>query len=437
MKKAALWIVLGALFLIPFLPLYVANDLFFPFITSKGFWFRILIDIAAGAFIFLAIADKEYRPKWSWPLVLYGALVVWMFVANLFAVNAHKAFWSNYERMDGWVTLVHIFVFFVIAGTVLSVKKLWRRWWLAALAASVLIGGYSILQLLGYLEIHQGGVRTDASLGNAAYLAAYLLFMIAVALWQAVESKGWLRIALYVLAGVHTFILFSTATRGAILGLVGAAVLASLLWMFLAGKVGRKTGAIALGVVLAFSALFLLARETEFVRNDPTLSRIASISVEDGSTRFTLWGMALEGFAERPIVGWGQEGYAYVFNKFYKPSLYAQEAWFDRAHSVYIDWLVAGGLPGFLLFIGLLGISGIALLRSHASRAERVFLVAALAAYAFQALFVFDNLFTYVFLAALLANAHEATARPFPLLERFKEASQVQCRPSLRLPHWL
>jgi O-antigen ligase len=421
MKKAALWVALGTLFLIPFLPLYVANDMFFPFITSKGFWFRILVEIAAGAWVVLALADRKFRPKWSWTLVIYAALVAWMFVANLFAVNPHKAFWSNYERMDGWVTLAHVFLFFIVSGTLLSTLKLWKRWWLVALGASVLIAGYSFLQLAGALEIHQGGVRTDASFGNAAYLAAYLLFMITAAVWHGIESKGWLRYGLFILAALHTVILFTTATRGAILGFVGAAALSAFLYMVMAGKQGRKVGASVLAIVIVLSGLFLLVRESTFVQQDPTLSRVASITLESGSTRFTLWKMAFEGFLERPVVGWGQEGYAYIFNKYYEPSLYAQEAWFDRAHSVYIDWLVAGGAPGFVLFVALLLVSAIALLRSSASRAERVLLVAALSAYAFQALFVFDNLFTYVFLAALLANAHEATARPIQKLEEARE----------------
>jgi len=427
MIKAAKWVALGALFLIPFLPLYVANDMFFPFITSKGFWFRILVETAAGAWIVLALADKKYRPKWSWTLGIYGALVAWMFIANLFAVFPHKAFWSNYERMDGWVTLIHAFLFFIVAGSLLSAEKLWKKWWLTALGASALIAGYSVLQLLGALEIHQGGVRVDASLGNAAYLAAYLLFMIAVALWHGIESKGWLRYILFVLAGVHLIVLFETATRGALLGLVAASGLAALLYMFTAGKSGRKLGAGILGGLVLLCGLFLVARESSFVQNDPTLSRMASITLEEGSTRFTLWGMAWQGFLERPVTGWGQEGYAYVFNKFYEPSLYGQESWFDRAHSIYVDWLVAGGFPAFLLFIALLGVSGVALFRSNASRAERIFLVAALSAYAVQALFIFDNLFTYIFLAALLANAHEATARP---IQKF-ETSPVVSRTTL------
>ena len=36
------WVALGALFLIPLVPLVVANQFFFPFITGKAFFFRIL-----------------------------------------------------------------------------------------------------------------------------------------------------------------------------------------------------------------------------------------------------------------------------------------------------------------------------------------------------------------------------------------------------------
>ncbi|MEK7099885.1 MAG: hypothetical protein AAB883_01975, partial [Patescibacteria group bacterium] len=89
-----------------------------------------------------------------------------------------------------------------------------------------------------------------------------------------------------------------------------------------------------------------------------------------------------------------------------------------RAHNVFVDWLVSGGIPAFLLFIGLLVSAVLALYRSEVSRAERIFLTGAIAAYAFQALFVFDNLFTYIPLAAILAMAHVASSRPFKQIDR-------------------
>ncbi len=420
----ARWAVYIPLFIIPFLPLYVANSLFFPFITGKGYAFRILVEFAACAYVLLAFVDAKYRPRFSWIFVLYAAFVAWMFIADVFAVNPHKAIWSNFERMEGWVTLIHVFLFFVVTGAVLSVDKLWRSWWMTFISASVLLAGYCLLQLSGAIVIHQGGARVDGTFGNAAYLAAYLLFALAVTLWQGIASKGWLRYSLFVLAALQVVLIFSTATRGAILGLVGATGVATLLWAL---EAGGKTRRAAIGAFIALVVLaggFYLARDTAFVQSDPTLARISSIGPSDLSVRTTLWHMALQGVAERPITGWGQEGFNYVFNKYYEPSMYAQEPWFDRAHDVFIDWLVAGGVPALLLFLGTLASALYALYRGKASREERILLVAALVAYGIQGIVVFDNLFTYVPLAAILATAHAVSSRPFKKLEALPVLSE-------------
>jgi len=428
LKSVIRHVAIVPLFIIPFLPLYSEGSLFFPFIAGKGFAFRILVGIAVGAWLLLALSDKKYRPKWSWTLLIYGALVAWMFIADLFAANPHKAFWSNYERMDGFVTLAHVFLFFVVAGSVLSVGKLFKKWWLTVLGASLFVGIHGVIQLMGLAQIHQGGTRLDANLGNAAYLAAYLLFIIAIALWQAFESKGWLRYGLLALAALHTVLLFSTATRGAILGFVGAVVLGTLVWAYQSGKQGRKIGAAIIGGLLLIIGGFLLIRDTEFVRQDPIFSRIASITVQDGATRFTLWGMAAKGVMERPITGWGHEGFSYIFTKHYEPSLYAQEPWFDRAHNVFIDWLVYGGIPAFVLFVALLLSAIVGLVRAPITKMERVVLISAIAAYAFQAMFVFDNLMSYIMLAAILAVAHIGTARPIAKLEELREIPDATMR---------
>jgi O-antigen ligase len=312
-RKTARFIVLSCLFIIPFTALYVSNTLFFPFITGKGFAFRIIVEIAATAWVVLALVDKRYRPQFSWTFIFYGGLVVWMIIADALAISPLKAFWSNFERMDGWITLVHVFLFFVILGSVLTADKLWRRWWLTFLSASALVSFYGLLQLWGVFQIHQGGVRLDATLGNAEYLAGYLLFTIAIALWQGIESKGWLRYLLYALAALEVIILFFTATRGAILGAVGAAVLGTLLWMAESGKGGRRNAGIALAVLVVLIGGFFALRSSSFVQHEPTLSRLATISLSEGQTRFTIWHMAWEGFLARPVTGWGQEGFNYIF----------------------------------------------------------------------------------------------------------------------------
>ena len=450
-KQIARWVALGVLFLIPLTPLIVAAgahniiypfsslikfswfiltgfpyaDSFFPFISGKAFFFRILVEIAVVAWIVLATLDKEYRPRYSWISVLAVSFVTWMFIADAFAPNAVKAFWSNFERMEGWVLLIHLLGFFFAAGAVLRVEKKWRAWFLTSLGVSVVICIYALLQINGSLTIHQGSVRIDATLGNSAYLAVYLLFSVFVALWLALtESRAWLKWSLFVLAGIEAILIFFTETRGTVIGLVIALVLASLLTAFTAGQRARRMASGALVLIFVLAGSFYLGRNSAFVQNNHVLQRVASISLNDGQTRFTIWSMAFKGVMERPLIGWGQEGFNYVFDKHYDPSLYRQEPWFDRAHNAFIDWLTAGGIPAFVFYVGLFGTALILLWRnSQLSRPERIALTAALVGYAVHNIFVFDNLYSYVYFFAILSLIDSQVSLP---IKTFMQAPELE-----------
>lgn len=430
-KQTARWITLGALFLIPLTPLVVANSFFFPFITGKAFFFRIVVEIAVAAWAVLAVLNKQYRPRFSWIGAAALTFVVWMFVADLFAVNISKALWSNFERMEGWVLLAHLFAFFVAVGAVLRVEKkwfTWRGWFLASLGVSVWVVLYALFQLMGVAAIHQGSSRIDASFGNSAYLAIYLLFNFFIAGWLALtEERSWLKYSLIVLAFIEAFLIFMTETRGTALGLIGALAIAAFLTALTAGKRVRQRALVALVALVIMVGGIYLARNSAFVQNNHVLQRVTSISLADGETRFTIWHMAFQGFEARPIVGWGQEGFNYVFNTYYDPSLYAQEPWFDRAHNAFIDWLIAGGLPGFLLYLALFGTAGTVLWKNSIfSRPERIALTGALIGYAFHNLFVFDNLYSYIYFFAILALIDSQASRSIALFERAPQAGQMQ-----------
>lgn len=424
-KQIARWVALGALFLIPLTPLIVANSLFFPFITGKAFYFRILVEMLVVAWGALAFLDKAYRPRFSYVSAAVLAFLLWMFVADLFAINVAKAFWSNFERMEGWVLLVHIAGFFFAASAVLRVEKRWRQWFLVSLAVSVVITLYAFFQLVDPTDfpIHQGATRIDATLGNSAYLAIYFLFNTFIALWLALtEKQVWLKWALFALATVEGIFIFFTETRGTTWGLIGALGLAAFLTALTAGKRARRSAIAGLLILIVLAGGLLAARQSSFVQGNHVLARVSSVSLADLQTRFTIWHMAWEGFLARPVTGYGQEGFSYVFDRYYDPSLYTQEPWFDRAHNAFIDWLVAGGAPAFLLYLSLFGSALWLLWRSsELSRAERIALTGALVGYAIHNLFVFDNLYSYVYFFAILALIDSQVARPLKAFERWPE----------------
>ncbi len=422
MKDIFLYLIITGLLAVLFVPFIISTSTLFPFITGKGFTFRILVELLFGIWLAAIAWDSSIRPRFSWVWAAVAGFTAIIIIADLAGVSFYKSFWSNYERMDGLITLIHLYAYFLVAGSVLNTRQRWSVFLNVSVFASVIMSFYAFLQLAGKITINQGGVRVDGTFGNATYLAVYMLFNFFIAIFLLMRSNkdqktNWLLSSWYIVAMIfHLSVLYSTATRGAILGLIGGLIISAVtIAIFEKGRPGvRKTAIGALVVVIIVVAGFFAIRNTNFVKNSPTLSRFASISVEEVQKqgRRYVWPMAIQGFKEKPILGWGQENFNYVFNKNYDPRMYNQEPWFDRAHNIILDWLVAGGLLGLLGYLSIFVSLLLLIWRSQTfSVTDKAILSGLASAYLFQNLFVFDNLISYVYFFSLLALVHSENVR--------------------------
>ena len=415
-------VIIGCVFFVPFIPLIVTPSMFFPFITGKNFVFRILVEIMFATWLILAYREPEYRLKFSWVLAAVASFVGIITLADFLGENVYKSFWSNFERMEGLITIWHLGAYALIAGTVLNTQRLWSWFAHSSITASAIVSIYSLSQLWGILATHQGS-RLDATLGNPTYLAVYMLFHIFILAFLLFRSPvgeagyrgaAWMKGVYGALMIVELVVLYYTATRGTILGLIGGVLLASFLVMIFGKEYPRARKSIA-GVfvgILVLIGVFLAAKNTEFIRTSPVLSRFASISPSETTTqsRFIIWDMSLQGFKEHPILGWGQENYNLVFNKYFNPSLWRQEAWFDRSHNIFFDWLIAGGILGLLAYLSLFAATLYYLWRknadNHFSLFDKSVLTGLLGGYFFHNFFVFDNIISYMLFFSALAYMH-------------------------------
>jgi len=424
-------VALRGVFLLPFLPLVVADSLFFPFITGKNFLFRVVVEVAVAGWIILACYDPKYRPKFSWVLSSFLAFLGVMALANLLGENPLKSFFSNFERMEGYVTLVHLGFYFILAGTMLSTDRLWNAFWNTSLFVAVGMMFYGFCQLSGSVScpISQSADRIDGRMGNAAYLAIYMLFHVFISLLLLVRTKDIVLKVVYGLLSVgFVFILVQTGTRGTGLALVGGALIAAL-YIALFERTNLLVRKVAIGAVCATVLLvggLYMAKDTAFIKDTGMLQRMISVSLKEGETRFTIWSLALEGVKQRPLLGWGQENFNYVFNKNYEARLYAQEPWFDRVHNLVLDWLIAGGILGFLAYLSII-FSALyyavvrPLLRKDYeegsfSVVERGLILGLIAGYIAHNMLVFDNLVSYVLFFSVLAMIHTRFAKDIPAL---------------------
>lgn len=472
---------IGSVFAVLVIPFIVSVELFFPFITGKGFFFRTIVEIGFAAWLLLSMRDASFRPKKTLLLWSFVAFMVSIGISNIFGEAPWKSFWSNFERMEGYITLVHLFLYFIVASSVLNAEKLWKRFFEGSLVSAFIMCLFGFFQLAGALVINQGGVRVDGKLGNATYLAIFLVFNIFIAFILAAKYRGeklsknyaigiysgivlamlyiWYFIDynelmakgipdfgqsvlwMYIVLGlgalitwcaqkwssacvylytvpVFGFVLYYTATRGSILGLVGGLLLSTILIALFNKKTDRTlriVSGVALGAIVLFVLVFIGIRDTEFVKQSPVLARFASISWNETKTqaRAYVWPMAIEGWKEKPILGWGQENFNYVFNKNYDPRMYSQEQWFDHAHNIVLDWLVAGGIVGLLAYLSLFGTAIYLLWRKSIglSFIEKALLTGLGAAYFFHNLFVFDNIVSYIWFISILAYIQYQSSR--------------------------
>lgn len=414
MKDVLKWVVFGGLFLVPFLTLYVENDYFFPYITGKNFWFRIIVDVVAAAWVILAMYEVKYRPKISGIVWSFGALLVIMFIANWLGLNRTASFWSNFERMDGYVSLVHTFLYMLVLGSVLQTKLHWQRLLNTSLFVAFVVAFYGLAQYGGFIE---GSGRIDSRLGNAAYMAVYMLFHVFVAFWLFVETKNVLTKVMYgSLATMFTFVLIETGTRGTAVGLaVGVMVMSAYIGLFGTQFIQYRKYAIGAFAILVLAiGAFIVGRDSAVIQSNPNLARIANISLDDLKIRGIIWGMAWEGVKESPVIGYGQSNFNYVFNEQYDPRLYAQEQWFDRSHNIFMDWLVTGGFLGLIAYLSIFGSCLWYLFfrplfnkNDHSFNVmERGVLLGILAGYFTHNLVVFDNIVSYIFFAIILGLIH-------------------------------
>lgn len=416
-------IIFTGLFALLLTPFFVTGSFLFPFIVGKAYFFRTIVEIIFVAWIFLAVNDPQYRPKKSLLMILFSLFVVAIAVSTTLSPNPYKSFWSNFERMDGYITLIHLFLLFIVMGSVFKEAKNWRGWWKGAAFTSTIMCVYAFFQLAGKININQGGVRVDGTLGNAAYLATYLLFSFFITLFLfAHERKMWAKIMYSVLGICQLIVIYYTATRGVILGLLGGLVVMSVILAFKGDGRVKKIGVGVIALLILILIGFFSIKNTEFAQKSPILSRFATLSFSEFKTqgRYYVWPMAFKGIAERPVFGWGVESFNYVFNKYYDPRMFNQEPWFDRAHNMYLDWLIAGGVLGGGLYIALC-LS--ALWKAFKDRDDdpefkgesSAIVTALLVAYLFQGLFLFDNIVSYIYFTAFLAYLHSRSNRDWKI----------------------
>ncbi|MCH8103261.1 MAG: O-antigen ligase family protein [Chloroflexi bacterium] len=461
---ALLWGIRAGLLVLLATPLIVTPSTIFPFIVGKALFARTVIEIVLALWLILLIRRPEYRPVASTLAVLFGLFLLGALISGLFGVSPQRSLWSNYERMTGVFDLAHWFAALMIMMTVVKGALQWRIYLSALLGMTIIIG------FLGILEANQATwslftwlrglpvTRLEISLGNATYVGAFGMVTTLIAFglfadlfWRpkspaepaaqeprrgsrrrrraalaygAQPDLSITRLALAALylgaAAAGAFMMFGSGSRGAFfgfglgLGLAGVAyaIWGTERWIRLTSRAG-----IVLLIVLIVLFLSLRGSALEGLSGiAPIFDRTVGESLpgrerdRSATSRKIGTQAAVEAFADRPIVGWGYENFATVWNRNVDSGDFTGPfPEFDLAHNKPAEILATTGILGFLPYAGFwLWVLWVGIRKVRAKTETQMidlFVTAGILAFLGHLLFLFDTTSTFLLLIIMMAFA--------------------------------
>lgn len=128
-------------------PLAVSPSTVYPFVVGKIIAFRVVVEVLFFLWIIVSLADPARRPRGSWLSFSVLAYLVSLLLATIFSLNPSRSFWSNAERMEGLVTLLHyIAFFFIIAATFRNEPHTWRRFFRFSILVSLTVSFAALVE---------------------------------------------------------------------------------------------------------------------------------------------------------------------------------------------------------------------------------------------------------------------------------------------------
>jgi O-antigen ligase/tetratricopeptide (TPR) repeat protein len=427
-------------------PLIFASDFFFPYVVPRNIFFRVVVEVGAAALVLALCFGRKTLDLHSEPIL--WSLVAFIAAASLSALFSPApihSFFGDFERMGGVWAWLHLVVFFLLLRTLRDED--WNPILNAALAVGVFVGMTTIAQHAAFaFTTHLPNAVAGASpstLGNTGLLAAYLLMNVALAGYLASTSAQYR--LLYLVAGaVNLLGLVFAENRSTVVGLVVGAIAGGLIFAAV-GKASRKkwivlatAGALA-AVVVGISAGVRAFPASPMTRHVPTVLRRLALTNPAGTdeSRTMQWRAAIDGFKDRPLLGYGLENHKLVWSAHFDPRIYAIDTdIYDRTHNQFLEMLATTGLIGTIAFLGIWIAIALTLVRAYRAGRLSAPALAILAglqvAYAVYLFFWFVDLnstMLWILIAALIASRD--TVGSVVLEVRGQDPERATARPAL------
>jgi O-antigen ligase/tetratricopeptide (TPR) repeat protein len=401
-------------------PVIVPSGFFFPYVVPRNLFFRVVIEVGVAALV-LALCfgrktlDLRCEPIF-WSLVAFLAAIS---LSAVFSLAPTHSFFGDFERMGGVWAWLHLVLFFLLLRTLRDEDWGWVL--NGALAVGLFVGVGAIVQ---HFQLASAAGAADSiigastsTLGNGGLLAAYLLMNLTLAGYLASTNVRF-RLLYLSVGAVDLLALIYAANRSTLIGLVLAGIVGAVIFATLSTSSRKKwiAPSVAVGltlIVVGISAGLRAFPTSALSQRAPTiLQRLAGTNPTGNESRTMQWHAAIDGFKDRPVLGYGLENHNLVWSAHLDPGIYGVETdIYDRTHNQFLEILATTGLVGAAAFLGIwiaIGVTlGMAYRAGRLSAPAIAVLSGLQVAYATYLFFWFVDLnatMLWILIAALIAS---------------------------------
>ncbi len=429
-------------------PLIVVSGFFFPYVVPRNIFFRIVVELGATALVLALCFGRKTLDLHSEPIFWsLAAFLVAASVSAIFSPARAHSFFGDFERMGGVWAWLHLVLFFLLLRTLRD-----RDWgWVlnGALVVSLVVSATAIVQhslfasAAGTSDTSVG--PTLSTLGNPGLLAAYLLMNVALAGYLA-SANARLRLMYLAAGALNLLAMIFAENRSTVIGFVLGSIAGGFIFFTLSRRPARKwialSVAAALGVlVFGIAAGIRAFPSSALTRHAPSvLQRLAQTNPAGSDESRTMqWRAAIEGFKDRPLLGYGLENHNLVWSAHFDSKIYQSGTdIFDRTHNQFLELLSTTGIVGTIAFLGIWVAIGATLVQAYRagrlSPSSLAILSGLQIAYATYLAFWFVDLnstMLWIMIAALIAS--RGTVGSVVLESSGHDVSMASTRPRLAL----
>ncbi len=332
------------------------------------------------------------------PIFLFLASQI---ISTIFSLDPHVSLWGYYSRFNGGLLsiITYIVLYYALVSS-LEAKHILRLLFVGFFSALIvsLWGFPSHFGIDPTCYIFRGSfdtscwtdafkptIRIFSTLGQPAWLAAYMALLIPVVIAfslsavgkkkQIVNSKKFILVSGWLIASLFYADLIFTNTRA---GFVAFWIANLLFWAALFfKKIFEQRSFLKYFLIFNFAFLLCnffagspiesinkftfpaLTQHSTPQQSTPQTGGLEGTNITDsGNIRLLVWRGALDAWNEKPIFGTGVETFAFAYYK-HKPTEHnLTSEWdylYNKAHNEYLNYLTTTGIFGLASYLSIIG----------------------------------------------------------------------------------